>query len=67
MVKDRDIAIAKGQLVVPQYEFRFLRKDGGVEWVEVLATVLDYRGQAANMGNVADISERKLVERSGKS
>lgn len=62
MVKDRDIARAKGQFVVPQYEFRFLRKDGGVEWVEVLATVLDYRGLAANMGNVADISERKLVE-----
>jgi diguanylate cyclase (GGDEF)-like protein/PAS domain S-box-containing protein len=63
MVRERDIARVNGQPVVSQYEFRFNCRDGAVTWVEVLATVLDYRGTAANMGNVADISERKRADK----
>ncbi len=63
LVKDRDIARANGQPVVSQSQFRFVCKQGETRWVEVLASVMDYNGLAANMGNVADISERKLAER----
>jgi diguanylate cyclase (GGDEF)-like protein/PAS domain S-box-containing protein len=63
MVRERDIARVNGQPVVSQYEFRFNCRDGTITWVEVLATVLDYRGTAANMGNVADISERKRADK----
>ena len=63
LVKDRDIARANGQAVVSQSQFRFMCKQGETRWVEVLASVMDYNGHAANMGNVADISERKLAER----
>ncbi|WP_052316047.1 sensor domain-containing diguanylate cyclase [Desulfomonile tiedjei] len=63
MVRERDIARVNGQPVVSQYEFRFICRDGTITWVEVLATVLDYRGTPANMGNVSDISERKRADK----
>jgi diguanylate cyclase (GGDEF)-like protein/PAS domain S-box-containing protein len=63
LVRKRDVARAKGESVVSQSQFRFLCNHGEIKWVEVLASVMDYHGSAANMGNVADISERKLAEK----
>ncbi len=51
-----------GEPVAPRQEFRFLRKDGEVRWVEVLATRIEYRGQPAMQAAYLDITERKQAE-----
>ncbi|MGO9119531.1 MAG: PAS domain S-box protein [Desulfomonilaceae bacterium] len=43
---------------VPQHAFRALCRNGETKWFEVLATSTTYRGHPANMGNVADITDR---------
>jgi len=48
---------------VPQYAFRVLCKNGETKWLEVLATSTTYRGAPANMGNVADVTERIGAEK----
>ena len=49
---------SSSEVSVPQYAFRVLCKNGETKWFEVLATSTTYRGHPANMGNVADITER---------
>ena len=39
-----------------------MTKDGKTIWCEMMATVIQYRGNSAIMGNVTDITERKLAE-----
>src|SRR5208337_3826653 len=48
---------------VPQYAFRAHCKNGKTKWFEVLATSTTYRGHPANMGNVADITERIAAQK----
>jgi PAS domain S-box-containing protein/diguanylate cyclase (GGDEF)-like protein len=62
MVRERGIARAQGLPVSSNYEFRMVRKDGTTIWLELMATTIVYEGQTANMGNVADITERKNAE-----
>jgi PAS domain S-box-containing protein len=62
MVKTRGMARARGEAVVSNYEFRLLRTDGSTIWVELLAAAIPYGGLTANMGNVADVTERKRAE-----
>jgi PAS domain S-box-containing protein len=62
MVKARGIARGRGEQVIPTYEFRMTCKDGSTIWVELLATTIRYGGRTANMGNVADVTERKRAE-----
>lgn len=45
------------------YAFRVLCRNGEIKWFEVLATSTTYRGQPANMGNVADVTERIGAEK----
>ncbi|MFC1836758.1 PAS domain S-box protein, partial [Thermodesulfobacteriota bacterium] len=61
-VKSRGLARSKGLAVEPEYEYRVVCKDGKTKWLHLLATTIDYRGRKANMGNVADITGRKLME-----
>jgi len=61
-VKLRGLARSEGKVVIPQYEFRAVCKDGSTRWLELLAATISYGGRAANMGNVADITERKQAE-----
>lgn len=62
VVKQRGLARSLGESVEPRYEFRSLCKDGSTKWFEVMATSIMYRGRTANMGNVADITERKKAD-----
>ncbi len=48
--------------VIPHYEFRMCCKDGSTIWVELLATTIPYGGRTANMGNIANVTERKRAE-----
>jgi PAS domain S-box-containing protein len=51
-----------GKKVPPRYEFRVIRKDGTVRWVEVFSSRIEYRGEPAVQAVLVDITERKRVE-----
>lgn len=62
LVKGRGLARSRGERVIPHYEFRVVCKDGTTKWLDVLATTINFRGRKANMGNVADITDRRRLE-----
>ncbi len=51
-----------GKLVPPRYEYRGLRKDGTVCWLEMSATRIEYLGEPAVQAAIVDITERKRAE-----
>jgi len=51
-----------GEEVPPRYEFRMLRKDGGVIWVEMHATRMTYQGEVAIQAALVDVTGRKRRE-----
>ena len=62
MVLERTKARLSGELSPAAYELRLVKKTGEEIWCEILATVVDYRGRPALMGNVADVTGRKKAE-----
>ena len=62
MVRDISLARARGEDVVANYEFRHITRDGMTMWVRNMATIIQFEGQIANMGNLVNITERKLTE-----
>lgn len=48
--------------VPSNYEFRFLRKDGTVCWVELFSNRIEFRSRPAIQVAVIDITERKVVQ-----
>ncbi len=52
----------KGEPAPQRYEVRRLRKDGKTIWCEMMATVIEYEGKPAIMGNMIDITERRQAE-----
>jgi diguanylate cyclase (GGDEF)-like protein/PAS domain S-box-containing protein len=44
------------------YEFRLLCKDGETKWVKALTSTISHRGRLATMGNVTDVTKRKVTE-----
>jgi len=62
-LKDTEAARHMGREVGRQYEFRVICKDGGTKWVQVLDASIPYQGRISNMGNVADVTDRKLSEK----
>jgi PAS domain S-box-containing protein len=53
-----------GKPVPPSQEFRVVRKDGTVRWVQNFATFTMYQGRPASQVTYIDITERKLAEKS---
>ena len=62
MVKDISLARFRGEAAPTEYEFRHLSKDGKTVWVHNLPTIIQFQGQTATMGNLAQINDRKQVE-----
>jgi PAS domain S-box-containing protein/putative nucleotidyltransferase with HDIG domain len=52
----------EGKEVPPRYEFRMLRRDGSVVWVEMCAARITYRGELAIQAALVDITSRKRRE-----
>jgi PAS domain S-box-containing protein len=52
----------KGNSAPSEYEARGLTKDGRAIWITRRNTRIDYRGRPAVLGNVVDITKRKLAE-----
>jgi PAS domain S-box-containing protein len=60
----REYAVKRlqGKPVPQQYEVRRITKQGKTLYCEMMATLIQYQGKPAIMGNVIDITERKLAE-----
>ena len=52
----------EGASVAQQYEVRRIKKDETIIWCEMMATLIEYRGTPAIMGNIIDITKRKQAE-----
>lgn len=52
----------KGKPVPRRYEFRMIRKDGKVIWVEIFSSHIEYNGKPAIQAAFVDITERKKAE-----
>lgn len=63
LVQSRALARLEGMTVSTRYEFRIVRKDGDVRWLDFATNVIDVRGQRLIMGLALDITDKKLVER----
>lgn len=62
LVHERGMARQKGEPVSPGYEFKIVRKDGQVRWVEFRAAVTEMDGRPAVLGTAFDITDRKNAE-----
>ncbi|MFQ5980377.1 MAG: PAS domain S-box protein [Candidatus Heimdallarchaeota archaeon] len=51
-----------GKPAPEHYEFRAIRKDGRIRWVEVYASVIDFQGKPAIQRLIVDITKRKHAE-----
>ncbi|PIV19919.1 MAG: hypothetical protein COS40_15230 [Deltaproteobacteria bacterium CG03_land_8_20_14_0_80_45_14] len=51
-----------GKPVPPRYEYRGIRKDGSVIWLEMFASLIEYHGKSAIQGAIIDITERQRAE-----
>jgi two-component system NtrC family sensor kinase len=61
MVRENAIAMLKGHGISP-YEFRIIRKDGGITWVVATVKSIEYHGKQAALGTYLDITERNQAE-----
>ncbi len=52
----------EGKPALPHYQFRIIRKDGSVRWVETYPSRIEYQGKPALQVAMIDITERKLAE-----
>ncbi|MDT8300400.1 MAG: PAS domain S-box protein [Sedimentisphaerales bacterium] len=52
-----------GKPVSPRYEFRWIRKDGSICWVEIYASRIEYQGRPAIQTAYVEITERKKSQR----
>lgn len=62
MIVKRIEARLNGEDVPGTYDCRFIRKDGEVIWVEVMATRITWNGQPASLSWITDITDRKKAE-----
>ncbi|MGA3059495.1 MAG: PAS domain S-box protein [Candidatus Bathyarchaeia archaeon] len=57
----------EGKQADKSYEFRAVRKDGSIVWMEAFATFIEYEGQPAVQAMFLDINERKKAEETLKA
>ncbi|MBI5521240.1 MAG: PAS domain S-box protein [Desulfarculus sp.] len=62
MARQRALTRLAGQGPAPRYEFRIVRKDGGLRWVEVFSAPTEHQGRPASQVAYIDITERKQAE-----
>jgi PAS domain S-box-containing protein len=51
-----------GKPTPQHYEFRIIRKDGSIRWVEAFASRIEFQGMPASQVVMIDITERKQAE-----
>lgn len=66
--EDRDLVWGRfrdriaGRMVPSCYEYLGLRKDGRTRWLEMFASLIEYRGKPAILAAVVDITDRQRAE-----
>jgi two-component system cell cycle sensor histidine kinase/response regulator CckA len=66
--EDRDFVWSRfrdrleGKQAPSRYEYRGIRKDGTVRWLEMIASLIEYGGKPAIQGAVVDITDHKQAE-----
>ena len=53
----------EGHLKTADYQFRIVKRDGSVSFIEVLGSYTTYKGQPAIIGTLIDVTERTRAER----
>jgi len=53
----------EGRPIPPRYEYRFVRKDGEVRWVESFTSRVEYTGTSAVQTVIVDVTDRRESER----
>jgi PAS domain S-box-containing protein len=61
-VEEINLKRQRGEDVPSRYEFKGIRKDGEIIYIEVSATKTTYRGKTASLAYLRDITERKQAE-----
>ncbi len=61
-VWNRFLARLEGKQASPRYDYRGVRKDGTVRWLEMFASRIEYRGAPAVQSAFVDVTERKRME-----
>jgi len=51
-----------GDMDVPRYHYRFVKKDGSIRWIEMNGIKIEWEGQPATLNMLTDITERKQAE-----
>jgi two-component system cell cycle sensor histidine kinase/response regulator CckA len=59
LINDRRRDRLNGKPVLPQYEYRGIKKDGTEIWLEIYSSVIEYDGKPAIQSAFRDITERK--------
>jgi PAS domain S-box-containing protein len=62
MVVDRHSSRLKGEPVPQTYEFRIIRKEGGIRWGEINAVPISWEDEPAVLCFMSDVTERKQAE-----
>ncbi|HWR90716.1 MAG TPA: PAS domain S-box protein [Dissulfurispiraceae bacterium] len=63
MVRDRHMQRLRGELKQDDaYEFRIVRKDGAVRWMDIRTALIAWEGRPATLNLLSDITERKSME-----
>lgn len=62
LINERNRDLLEGRSVDPRYEFRGVRRDGTVIWVEAYGSVIQYGGKPAVQSVYMDITDRKKAE-----
>jgi two-component system sensor kinase FixL len=57
-VWENHAARLRGESPPDQYEFRAVRKDGTIRWIEIMTSRVDYQGQPAIHAACIDVTER---------
>jgi two-component system, sporulation sensor kinase E len=62
MVKARAESRFRGDATPNRYEYRIIRKDGSIAWLDFTAARIEFGGHQALLATVFDITERKLAQ-----
>lgn len=62
MVRELVEARLSGRDVPNRHELRLLHKSGRTVWTEVLSHRIDYQGRPAILGNIADVTQGRVLE-----
>lgn len=63
MVLERYHKRVKGEKTPSRYSFRLQRKDGSVAWVEISTVKIIWKGNAATLNFLTDVTERTYAEK----